>query len=162
MEPSRCGGEGWGGSRLIPAQRPRLAKRLRPGRGEGRPGDRGRCATVKCRLLEPRRFWFRGLGSFKLVCQCVPGIVEQARASGRPGSAGRDGGVVEVTVRKPESTSGGSGRVKESVCKQSATLLVMFLCCCVRRWDCTLKEEVFHLGQFLARQSSYNTTAAQH
>lgn len=104
-----CGGEGRGGSRLIPAQRPRLAKRLRPGRGEGRPGDRGRYATVKCRLLEPRRFWFRGLGSLKLLCQCVRGIVEQARASGRPGSAGRDGGVVEVTAGNRSLAAEGAG-----------------------------------------------------
>lgn len=39
MEPSRCGGEGRGGSRLIPAQRPRLAKRVEGKAGRGTEAD---------------------------------------------------------------------------------------------------------------------------
>lgn len=133
------GGEGRGGSRLIPAQRPGLAKRLRPGRGEGRPGARGRCATVKCGLPEPRRFRFRGLRSLKLRRQCVPGILEQARASGRPGSAGRDGGVVEVTAGNRTLAAEGAGGEGECVQAERELAPRVFMLVCVRHWGCTLK-----------------------
>lgn len=110
LEPSRLWRRRSGWKSLNPSanQRPGLNVRLRPDRGEGQPGDRGRCATVRRRLPEPQWFRFRGLGSLK-PRQCVPGFLEQARATSRPGSAGRDGGVVEVKAGNRSLAAEGAG-----------------------------------------------------